>query len=322
VLWYQQSLAAYLVTSGAASGAPSLLVLPSSATSSSSSSSSSSPATVTRSASISMEPAAASASISTEPAAAFAAAALALVSVSPVSTSTSRSTATAGQISEPLLPALGLRVLVPAVPIRDRVETVAVLRGPSSVGRPPRPSSAPPPSSADRQYWLDSSLADSSLKRYRSRWEDWCDYAASHGVSALPPDEYAVEQYICDRADLTGSMSAVNASVFAINHYCSRNKFVSSLQSPYFALVLRGIGNKIKKLPVPREPFSAGHIRSLMDLARGSQDDLRVWRGVYPLVACFQQLMRGEEAYGLTGANVVLEEGVIKLINVKAKNHR
>jgi hypothetical protein len=32
--------------------------------------------------------------------------------------------------------------------------------------------------------------------------------------------------------------------------------------------------------------------------------------------------MRAEEAYSLTGANVVSEPGVLKLINVKAKIHR
>jgi hypothetical protein len=32
--------------------------------------------------------------------------------------------------------------------------------------------------------------------------------------------------------------------------------------------------------------------------------------------------MRGEEAYNLSGANVELEGNVLRLINVKAKNHR
>jgi hypothetical protein len=59
-----------------------------------------------------------------------------------------------------------------------------------------------------------------------------------------------------------------------------------------------------------------------MDLARASPGVLRVWRGFFPLVACFQQLMRGEEAYNLSGANVELEGNVLRLINVKAKNHR
>jgi hypothetical protein len=54
---------------------------------------------------------------------------------------------------------------------------------------PPRPSSAPPPSSALRDFWLDSSLCEASLGRYKSRWDNWCDFAASHRVSALPPDE-------------------------------------------------------------------------------------------------------------------------------------
>jgi hypothetical protein len=54
--------------------------------------------------------------------------------------------------------------------------------------RPPRPSSAPPPSLALRDFWLDSSLCEASLRRYKSRWDNWCDFAASHRVSALPPD--------------------------------------------------------------------------------------------------------------------------------------
>jgi hypothetical protein len=46
-----------------------------------------------------------------------------------------------------------------------------------------------------------------------------------------------------------------------------------------------------------------------------------VWRGVFVHVVCFQQLMRADEACALTGANVVLEPKLVKLINVKAKKH-
>jgi hypothetical protein len=156
------------------------------------------------------------------------------------------------------------------------------------------------------------------LRRYKSRWDNWCDFAALHRVrvSALPPDEYIME-----RAEVTASMSAVNASVFAINHFRVRNKFVLPLHLPYYALVLRGISHKLKKSSVPREPFTRVHIRSFLDCARAT-DDLRVWRGVFPHVTCFQQLMRGEEAYNLTGANVEESAGVLKLVGVKAKNHR
>jgi hypothetical protein len=42
----------------------------------------------------------------------------------------------------------------------------------------------------------------------------------------------------------------------------------------------------------------------------------------FPHATCFQQLMRGEEAYNLNGANVEESAGVLKLVGVKAKNHR
>jgi hypothetical protein len=117
--------------------------------------------------------------------------------------------------------------------------------------RPTRPSSAPPPSLALRDHFLDSSLAEGSLRLYRPRWEAWCAFAASHRVLALPLDEYAVEQFVVELAEEKKSMSVVNASVAAINHFCSRNKFESPLRLPYFALVLRGVKNEVFKSPVP-----------------------------------------------------------------------
>jgi hypothetical protein len=46
---------------------------------------------------------------------------------------------------------------------------------------------------------------------------------------------------------------------------------------------------------------------------------LGIWRGVFGHVTCFQQLMRAGEAFGLTGANLVVGDGVDKFVNVKAK---
>jgi hypothetical protein len=119
-------------------------------------------------------------------------------------------------------------------------------------------------------------------------------------------------------------MSAVNASVFAINQYCARNKFVSPLQFPYFALVLRDIGNKVKNLPVPRKPFSADHIRSLSDGPGSGWGPLRLAWGLFSrrLLSAVDEGRGGLRSYGLTGANVEMVDKVIKLVNVKAKNHR
>jgi hypothetical protein len=67
-------------------------------------------------------------------------------------------------------------------------------------------------------------------------------------------------------------MSVVNASVAAINHFCSRNRFDSPLKSPYFALILRGIKNEIHKSPIPRIPFSVDHIVQFLGLAHTTDD--------------------------------------------------
>jgi hypothetical protein len=161
------------------------------------------------------------------------------------------------------------------------------------LNRPERPSSAPTPSAAVRDFWLDSCLADSSLTKYKVQWEEWCAYAASHSVSVLPPDKYALEQFIVELAEFTQSTAVVDGAVAAINHFFARNRFVSPLTSPYFALIRRGIRNECKTMPVPRMPFLADHILKFLGMAWISED-LRVWRGILPHVICFQQLMRGE----------------------------
>jgi hypothetical protein len=74
-------------------------------------------------------------------------------------------------------------------------------------------------------------------------------------------------------------------------------------------------------MPVPRMPFSADHILKFLGMAWISED-LRVWRGILPHVICFQQLMRVSEVSSLRGSNVVRSDDDIRLVNVKANNHR
>jgi hypothetical protein len=59
-----------------------------------------------------------------------------------------------------------------------------------------------------------------------------------------------------------------------------------------------------------------------LDLAWNNPDDLKVWRGVIGHVVCFQQLIRISEVSELLGSNVLVAEGGIKFIDVKAKNHK
>jgi hypothetical protein len=114
---------------------------------------------------------------------------------------------------------------------------------PVPVLRPGRPASAPPPSSAVASSWLDSSLAENVLRRYHRNWDDWCSFAASHRVSALPPDETALEFYISNLAESSMSVSSVDMAKASIAHFCARGRFQSPFDSPYFRLIIRGIRN-------------------------------------------------------------------------------
>jgi hypothetical protein len=49
-------------------------------------------------------------------------------------------------------------------------------------------------------------------------------------------------------------------------------------------------------------PFNKGHITKFMDTDRAGT--ILDWRAALPMALCFQQLLRGAECFGLTGANV------------------
>jgi hypothetical protein len=102
---------------------------------------------------------------------------------------------------------------------------------------------------------------------FRGPWEEWCAFAASHRISALPPDEYAAEQFIIEKAETTRSVASVETAVASINHFCARSKLTSPFSSPAFGLILRGICRDCGRLAVSRQPFTAGQIRLFLDLA-------------------------------------------------------
>jgi hypothetical protein len=141
----------------------------------------------------------------------------------------------------------------------------------------------------------------------------------SQDLRALPPDKYAAEQFIVEKAERTRSVASVETAVASINHFCARSKLTSPFSSPAFGLILRGIRRDCGRLAVPCQHFTAGHICLFLDLAWGTED-LGIWRGVFGHVTCFQQLVRASKAFGLTGANLVVGGGAVKFVNVKAKN--
>jgi hypothetical protein len=93
----------------------------------------------------------------------------------------------------------------------------------------------------------------------------------------------------------------------------------SPFTSPRFAKILRAIRLAHGKVAKPRMPFNKGHIMTFMDTARAGT--ILDWRAALPMALCFQQLLRGAECFGLTGANVTRHLDYFMVEVAEAKNN-
>jgi hypothetical protein len=101
----------------------------------------------------------------------------------------------------------------------------------------------------------------------------------------MPPEVRALEIFIIDTAELSGSADVATTSAAAVAHFCARGGIVSPFGCPRFGKILRGIKNTHGKAARPRKPFTPDHIVMFMLLARGGS--LKEWRAALPLALCF-----------------------------------
>jgi hypothetical protein len=105
----------------------------------------------------------------------------------------------------------------------------------------------------------------------------------------------------------------------AVTYFCALEGYSSPFGSPRFGKIMDGIRRTYCKPVKPKKTFMTSHITGFMDIARGGM--LLDWRAVLPMALCFQQLLRGAEAFNLDGGNVSVHAGYF-LINVESsKNH-
>jgi hypothetical protein len=128
---------------------------------------------------------------------------------------------------------------------------------------------------------LEKSVKKSTLAKYGRAWDKWSIFATYHRVDVVPPDIRALEIFVANTAELSGSAGVASMSPAAITHFSS----FEGVQSPF-----------------TKKPFSRLHITTFMDWARGGS--LLDWRTPLPMALCYQQLLTGAEAFDLNGSNV------------------
>jgi hypothetical protein len=164
---------------------------------------------------------------------------------------------------------------------------------------------------------LKRSVKGSTMVKYSRLRDKWIFFAALHGVDVMPPDMRGLEIFLADTAML--SESAGVAAAAAVAHFCALEGYISPFSAPRFSKILRGIRLEYSKPVKPKKPFLRKHIIAFMEFAWfGSILD---WRAALPMALCFQQLLRGVEAFDLNGSNVVRNAGFFDVMVESSKNH-
>jgi hypothetical protein len=166
---------------------------------------------------------------------------------------------------------------------------------------------------------LASSVKPSTAAKYGRIWDKWVLFATSHNVNIMPPEVRALEIFIADTAELSGSAGVATTAAAAVAHFCALEGFASLFGCPRFGKILRGIRSSFGKAATPRKPFLPEHIVSFMLLAR--RGTLREWRSALPLVLCYQQLLRGAECFDLNGSHVERLPAFFRVEIATSKNH-
>jgi hypothetical protein len=68
---------------------------------------------------------------------------------------------------------------------------------------------------------LAGSVKASTLAKYSRLWDKWLVFSAFHEVDTMPPHMRALEIFISDTAELSGSAGVTNSTAAAVAHFCA-----------------------------------------------------------------------------------------------------
>jgi hypothetical protein len=172
-------------------------------------------------------------------------------------------------------------------------------------------------SGVDRMLQL--SVKPSTLAKYSRLWDKWVSFSSQHEVETMPPDMRALEVFLVDSAELSGSAGVTNSTAAAVAHFSALEGFPSPFSTPRFSKIMRAVKLTFGKPSKLKKPFTRDHIIKFMELARSGS--LLDWRAALPLALCYQQLLRGAECFELNGSNVVRQPDFFLVEVESAKNN-
>jgi hypothetical protein len=135
----------------------------------------------------------------------------------------------------------------------------------------------------------------------------------------MPLDMQALEVFLVDSAELSGSLGVTNSTAAAVAHFSAFKGFLSLFSTPRFSKIMRAVKLTFGRPSKPKKPFTRDHIVRFMELARCGL--LLDWRAALPLALCYQQLLRGAKCFELNRFNVVRHPDFVLVEVELAKNN-
>jgi hypothetical protein len=133
---------------------------------------------------------------------------------------------------------------------------------------------------------LQCSVKASTLAKYSRLWDKWATFASFHEVEVLPPDMRALEIFVSDTGELSGSAGVVNSLAAAVAHFWA-GIFLYS-RCPGFQRFFAEARILSGRQPSPSGLFEGAH-HDVHGLGKGGS--LLGWRAALPLALCYQELL-------------------------------
>jgi hypothetical protein len=103
---------------------------------------------------------------------------------------------------------------------------------------------------------LDSSVRPATAAKCGRIWNRWLEFVCLHEVKVMPPEVRALEIFIADTADFSGSAGVAMTAAAAVAHFSALAGFDLPFGFPRMGKILRGIRLTHGKAARPKLPFS------------------------------------------------------------------
>ena len=126
-------------------------------------------------------------------------------------------------------------------------------------------------------YVIQSSLAPSTLGKYRAAWRDWLSWSNKYDIHPCPAEPFMVALYASDICQTKSSQGALSAAWNGIRWGHTTAGLASPTEDPFVKAAFEGAKRLSSRAPSrQKDPLEAEHIKELVKLYGASSNFLEL----------------------------------------------